>query len=161
MMSIPHTPGVGTPVPATSVPLPNVRPRVTTEPLPTGHVDGAWWPCSRDLAAELPELLDALGSQWGPWERVTYNLTMWEPVARGRLVVDGHRIRAEGFHSQRPETVTVIGDHGRCRLTLLVVPPEAFPASARASLADASQRGDPAEMAMSTQRRELDGGRVR
>ncbi|MBB3663635.1 MULTISPECIES: DUF5994 family protein [Prauserella salsuginis group] len=170
MMSIPHTPTIDTLAP--SAPRRHARLQVKSEQRATGHVDGAWWPCSRDLTAELPELLEDLATTWGPCERVTYSLPMWEPVAR-KLVVDGRRVRVEGFNSQPPETVTVIGGQGRGRLTLLVVPPETAPASARASLAAASQGGntdtvdrllgfvDTADMAASTQRWELDGGLVR
>lgn len=173
MTSIPRTLTIDTPTSlAPSASPGNARLRVKSEQRATGHVDGAWWPCSRDLTAELPQLLEALGTPWGPWERVTYNLTTWEPVAR-KLVVDGERIRVEGFHSQPPETVTVIGGQGRARVTLLVVPPEAAPVSARASLTAASRAGNrdgvdrllgfvgTADMAASTQRWELDGGTVR
>lgn len=173
MTSIPRTPTTDAQTSlAPSAPQRDARLRVKSEQRATGHVDGAWWPCSRDLAAELPELLEALGTPWGPWERVTYNLAAWEPVAR-KVVIDGVRIRVEGFNSQPPETVTVIGGQGRGRLTLLVVPPEAAPVSARASLTAAAQGGntdgvdrllgfvDTADMAASTQRWELDGGMVR
>ncbi|WP_253863303.1 DUF5994 family protein [Prauserella halophila] len=174
----PASPAPASPLPTSSLPAQsrrNARLRVKSESRATGHVDGAWWPCSRDLAAELPELLTALGSQWGPWERVTYNLTMWEPAAR-KLTVGDSRIRLEGFRSQQRETVTVVGGYGHVRLTLLVVPPEAAPASARASLAAASQGGntdgidsllgsgdsaDAEESEESAERWELDGGRVR
>src|SRR5439155_16889727 len=43
-----------------------LRPEAPT----TGHVDGAWWPRSRDLAAELPALLAALAARLGRVHRV-------------------------------------------------------------------------------------------
>ncbi|ASR36642.1 hypothetical protein BAY61_18375 [Prauserella marina] len=92
---------------------------------PTGRVDGVWWPRSRDLAVELPDLLAALQIWHGRIERVTYNLTMWKSDTR-RLTVPGGVVRLEGFRSQATDTVTIAGSDRR-RLTLLVVPPEATP----------------------------------
>ncbi|MFS8102185.1 DUF5994 family protein [Lentzea alba] len=40
-------------------------------------VDGAWWPRSSDLAAELPPLIAALAGRLGRATRVTFNLTAW------------------------------------------------------------------------------------
>jgi hypothetical protein len=76
----------------------------------------------------------------GRIERVGYNLTVWRPAVR-RLAFDGGLIRLEGFRSQHANTVTVAG-LGRQRLTLLVVPPDATPASAHDVLMLASQRGN-------------------
>ena len=89
---------------------------------PAGFVDGAWWPRTADLAAELPDLLAALTGRLGLAERVTYHLTAWDPPGR-RLVVDGRVVRPEGFRSQHPDTLSVIGAGGWRRLTLLTVPP--------------------------------------
>lgn len=109
----------------------SLKPRAHT----TGFVDGAWWPRSRDLPAELPELAAGLGRI----ERVTYNLSTWDVSAPRRVDVDGHQVRLEGFDSQHPHTVNVI-TADRHRLTLMVVPPESTPAFAEQSLAMASQR---------------------
>lgn len=149
----------------------------------TGYVDGAWWPRSRDLSAELPGLLAVLAVRLGRIERVTYNLARWQSAAR-RLVIDGGAIRLEGFRSQHLDTVTVIGDEWH-RMTLLVVPPETNPAAARHVLMAASHRnngdsietllapgfvtsfaeseslGEAAFMHTGTQRWETDGGLVR
>ncbi|UMP07127.1 DUF5994 family protein [Amycolatopsis sp. EV170708-02-1] len=105
----------------------------------TGHVDGAWWPASRDLATELPFLLVVLAVQLERVERVTYNLTAWPPAPL-RLAVESGKVRLEGFHSQHTDTVTVIGTAGRRRLTLLVVPPETEPDLAHRLLMAAAHR---------------------
>ncbi|WP_157984939.1 DUF5994 family protein [Lentzea terrae] len=39
--------------------------------------DGAWWPRSSDLAAELPPLIAALAGRLGRATQVTFNLTAW------------------------------------------------------------------------------------
>ncbi|MFD4196279.1 DUF5994 family protein [Amycolatopsis thermoflava] len=106
----------------------------------TGQVDGAWWPRSRDLSAELPALLAALAIRLGAVERSTYHLDDWDPATR-TLATGGHRVRLEGFRSQRPGTVALVGTRMR-RLTLLVVPPEAPAATAARALHDASEAGN-------------------
>ncbi|MEU3269755.1 DUF5994 family protein [Saccharomonospora sp. NPDC006951] len=116
----------------------SLRLRTKPDGAASGYVDGAWWPRSRDLAAELPELLAVLEARQGRIERVTYNLTAWEPTPR-RLTPDGHPVRLEGFRSQHPDTITVAGQD-RQRLTLLVVPPKATSSAGHRALMTASRR---------------------
>lgn len=145
-----------------------LKPRAPT----TGYVDGAWWPRSRDLPAELPALIEKLALRLDQVERVTYNLTAWPPTRR-RIVIDGRVIRLEGFRSQHADTVTVIGGWDRHRLALLVVPPETETVLAQQILMTAAHADniddietlltrrvaqEPADTA--TQRWELDGGRT-
>jgi hypothetical protein len=105
----------------------------------TGHVDGGWWPRTRDLAAELPTLLTEVAARVGRIDRVTYHLADW-PAPDRRLAFDDHVVRLEGFRSQQPGHLTVIG-WDRDRLTLLVVPPETGSDDAQQALATAA---DPA-----------------
>lgn len=179
MMSGPHT-RIATP-PTTLVTEPpwhTLRLRLKPKAPTTGHVDGAWWPRSKDLSVELPALLAVLTVRLGLITRATYNLAAWNPAAR-RLVVDGHVVRLEGFHSQPADIVTVVGRE-RQRLTLLVVPPDTAPVNAHHTMMTASQRGNadsiealftaaptiPAAVIVrnatdgSMQRWEADGGRV-
>ncbi|MGW7538275.1 DUF5994 family protein [Amycolatopsis sp. NPDC054798] len=116
-------------------------PRLRSKPAgrATGHVDGAWWPYTRDLATELPALLGLLALRLDRIERVAYCLADWPPARRG-VTVDGAVVRLEGFRSQHPGTVTVIGAWGRLRVTLLVVPPDTEPADARHILTTAAHR---------------------
>lgn len=107
----------------------------------TGHVDGAWWPHSRDLLAEAPELLAVLAVRLGRIERLTYNLGQWHPPD-GKLIVEGAPVRLDGFHAQPADTVAVVGSGGRHRLILLVVPPERAERSAHDALMTASHRGN-------------------
>jgi hypothetical protein len=125
----------------------------------------------------LPALLAVLAIRPGAIERVTYNLTAWNPTER-RLPFGDHPVRLEGFRAQDPSTVTVIGE-ARQRLTLLVVPPETAPAAAEHALMTASKPenvetveallapgdtasdiGTVARTDAATQRWEVDGGRV-
>lgn len=43
-----------------------------------GQVDGAWWPQSRDLAAELPELFPALQRRFGLVEWLRLSWVDWD-----------------------------------------------------------------------------------
>lgn len=105
----------------------------------SGHVDGGWWPRSRDLAAELPDLLSELASRLGRIERVSYNLSVWGAVSR-KLVVGKSVVRLAGFRSQHPDTIDVIS--GRRLITILVVPPEASTELAERALAAAADPGN-------------------
>jgi hypothetical protein len=133
--------------PNTTLPAPpptEARLRLKPEAPATGHVDGAWWPRSRDLSAELPALLTAVTTRLGRIDRVTYHLGEW-PSSRRRLSFDDHVVRLEGFRSQHADTLTVIG-WDRHRLTLLVVPPETGPDVAQHTLATAVDRDDTAPL---------------
>jgi hypothetical protein len=105
----------------------------------TGQVDGAWWPRSRDLAAELPDLIAGLADRIGSVERLSYNLTAWTAPPR-KVTVNGSLVRLGGFRSQHPDTLDVLG--AKQRLTLLVVPPAASPKAAQRVLQQAGRAGD-------------------
>lgn len=105
----------------------------------TGFVDGAWWPGSRDLAAELPALAAAVTSRLGPVEAVSYNIDAWDTTPR-RVAVGGGVVRMAGYHTQARDTVDVRG--ARHLLTLLVVPPDTDPRTAAAALAAAGRAGN-------------------
>jgi hypothetical protein len=132
--------GVDSPPRTTVLAPPRQALRLTLKPKApvTGYVDGAWWPRSRDLAAELPPLLAVLATRLGPVHRVSYNITAWEAAPR-RLEVGGRQVRLGGFHVQDAHAVDVIGPSGS-RLTLLVVPPHTDQATAHHIMMAASRR---------------------
>jgi len=86
--------------------------------------DGAWWPRSRDLGAELPELIAALAGLGVRMERFTYPVDAWEHEIQRKVTVGGRNVRTGGFRSMDPQLVSLTVDGDR-RLDLLVVPPEA------------------------------------
>jgi hypothetical protein len=86
----------------------------------TGHVDGAWWPRSRELTDELVALTDVLAIRLGPVVRVAFAAAAWNPVAE----VDDRGVRLAPLRPQEKNIVRVSGSDGR-QITLLVVPPEA------------------------------------
>jgi hypothetical protein len=85
--------------------------------------DGAWFPRTRDLTAEVPELIAELDRRGVRIERFTYALDAWSPAPR-KVVVQGRTVRTGGFRSMDPGIVCLTWDGGSKRADLLVVPPE-------------------------------------
>lgn len=138
MMSAPH-PSIAPPaVTANEQPRCPLRLRLRPKALSTGYVDGAWWPRSRDLAAELPALLAVLAVRLGEIPRVSYNLIEWDTAPR-QIAADGLRVRLSGFWSRPAHTVDVIAGDRR-RLTLLLVPPDTEPSTAHHAMMCAAER---------------------
>ncbi|GGT69382.1 DUF5994 family protein [Streptomyces lateritius] len=93
-----------------------------------GQLDGAWWPSSRDLAAELPALVDALEGHWGRITRVAVNPDRW-PVVPRKVTATGHTVHVGWFTEQDPDKIILLA-YTTGRWDLLVIPPETEPASA-------------------------------
>jgi hypothetical protein len=98
----------------------------------TGAVDGAWWPSSRDLVAEVPALVMAFPTTAGRVQRVGFGRPLWDAVPhRTRGWVDGHRIGLDGFAAFAADVVWVATSiTGNAPLFLLVVPPDTAPHAA-------------------------------
>jgi hypothetical protein len=102
----------------------------------SGYVDGAWWPHSEDLKAELPDLLSVLSVRLGPIGRVIYNVNEWaKPPAK--LATGGRTVRLDGYRLQPVNTVEVLGLN-RDKIVLLVVSPDADPEQAHAIMMTAA-----------------------
>ena len=104
--------------------------------------DGAWFPRSRDLAAELPELIAELERRDVRVERFTYALDAWLPVPR-KIAVNGRIVRTGGFRSMNPLVVCLTWDAGARRADLLVVPPETDVLTGARALRLCTRRGLP------------------
>jgi hypothetical protein len=85
------------------------------------HLDGAWWPRSTDLAAELPALLTALSTRLGPIALIGYRRGAWD-AAPDHLDLAGREVHLQGFVSADPPTLVVVDDRGQ-RVVMRVVPP--------------------------------------
>jgi hypothetical protein len=112
-----------------------------------GALDGAWWPHSRNLAAELPTLVAGLDA-WldapvpghgAHLSRVSINLTVWDAVP-AHIDNTGRRIRLSWFGTVDANTLSATCSDGS-HLDLLVIPPAAGAEAARAAAATAT---DPA-----------------
>lgn len=99
---------------------PHIRLTLKLDSRPTGVVDGAWWPHSRVLIDELPELMACLDDRIGPVSRVAYSLVTW-PAAPRRAIVGGRIVRLGGFRSISGDVIDLFGPRGR--VCLLVIPP--------------------------------------
>jgi Family of unknown function (DUF5994) len=121
---------------------PEHTPRLRLKPKApqSGYVDGAWWPHSGDLAAELPDLLAVLSVRLGRIDRVLYKLNEWAK-ASPKLVTGGRAVRLDGYRRQPTHTVEVLGLN-RNKIVLLVVPPNADPDEAHATLMAAAAPSD-------------------
>ncbi|MET9409690.1 DUF5994 family protein [Streptomyces sp. NPDC002935] len=107
---------------ATSSPPP---PRLLLAPPGTAPalIDGAWWPRSRDLTAELPALTTVLDPLWGRITHVTVNPTFW-PVIPRRVPVQGHVVKVGWFKAEQDPHSLLLLSFTAGRWDLLVIPPE-------------------------------------
>ena len=122
---------------------PENTPRLRLKPkaATTGHVDGAWWPRTDDLAIELPDLLAVLSVRLGAVDRVLFNLAEWATVPR-RLTTGGRAVRLDGYRRQPASTLQVLGANGGDRILLLVVPPHSEPDAAHEAMMTAAAPGN-------------------
>jgi len=118
------------------------RPRLRLKPKApqTGQVDGAWWPWSGTLSAELPGLLSVLSVRLGGIQRVRYNLGEWA-TAPAKLFTNGRTVRLDGYERQPVNTLEVLGAD-RSRIVLLVVPPRTNPDQAHETMMSAAAPDD-------------------
>ncbi|MET8012705.1 DUF5994 family protein [Streptomyces sp. NPDC005271] len=108
--------------------------RLATTHTREGILDGAWWPRSRDLRAELPALVTALTEHLGPVMRVGLDFDAWEELPT-RLIIDDRIVHIDSFPVGDDTVLITRGD--RDYFSLLVVPPHATPDAARAAMARA------------------------
>ncbi|MFD9339141.1 DUF5994 family protein [Streptomyces sp. NPDC060028] len=104
-----------------------------------GQLDGAWWPYSRDLEAELPALAAALEEPWGRITRVSVNPGRW-PVIPHTVPVHGRTVHVGWFNEQDPDKLILLS-YAVGRWDVLVVPPETGPAAAARLMAAAAIPG--------------------
>jgi hypothetical protein len=111
------------------------------------RIDGAWWPYSRDLTAELPALVDVLDERWERVTRITVNPTHW-PVVPHKVQVHGHVVKVGWFKQEQDEHELMLLGHRVGRWDLLVIPPRTPPATAAWLMAAAA---DPLRTATGSQ----------
>ncbi|GAA3395532.1 DUF5994 family protein [Streptomyces roseoviridis] len=116
-----------------------VRPGTAVLRLRTTHsregvLDGAWWPRSRHVAAELPALIEALTAHIGPVTRIGLDTDAWEEVPT-RLVVGDRVVRLDSYPVGDDTVLITRGDQDH--FALLVVPPHTPTDLAREAMARA------------------------
>ncbi|MFF3069454.1 DUF5994 family protein [Kitasatospora sp. NPDC057904] len=112
--------------------------RLETTQSREGVLDGAWWPRSRDVGAELPGLVRALTEHLGPVASVGLDVDAWDDVP-ARLVVDGRSVHIDRYPVGDDTVIVTRGD--RDHFSLLVVPPQASRETALAAMARAVAAG--------------------
>ncbi|WP_406277093.1 DUF5994 family protein [Streptomyces sp. NBC_00191] len=100
-------------------------------------IDGAWWPRSRDLTAELPALTAVLDPLWGRITRVTVNPTFW-PIIPRMVPVPGHVVHVGWFKAEQDPHKLLLLSYTSGRWDLLVIPPETSPTTAARLMATAT-----------------------
>ncbi len=104
------------------------------------HLDGAWWPRSMHLVAELPGLLTSVSERLGQVAIVGYRRNGWDetpPLAE----IAGNTVELLGFTSDEPASVILIGEDGR-HITLHVIRPDTNEQVARQALREAGEIAD-------------------
>ncbi|NEE02385.1 hypothetical protein G1H10_19610 [Phytoactinopolyspora halotolerans] len=97
-------------------------------------LDGAWWPRSRDLAAELPELIATLSQRGFTVARVAYHRDSWDSVS-GKLPIAGRVVRLGWFRTIDAHLLSLTELRSADRLDLLVIPPTSDPLLAEQAFA--------------------------
>ncbi|MGW0630908.1 DUF5994 family protein [Streptomyces sp. NPDC002758] len=104
-----------------------------------GVLDGAWWPRSRDIAAELPTLIAALTEYLGPVTRVGLDAAAWAELPT-RLIIDDRVVHIDSFPVGDDTVLITRGEQDY--FSLLVIPPHAPPDAARTAMAEAVRAGN-------------------
>ncbi|MFI8188621.1 DUF5994 family protein [Streptomyces sp. NPDC085946] len=113
--------------------------RLSTTPDRRGVLDGAWWPRSRDATVELPGLVGALTERLGPVTRIGLDAAAWEELPT-RMTIDGRVVHIDSFPVGDDTALVTRGDQDL--FSLLVIPPDASPETARAATAEALRTGN-------------------
>ncbi|MFJ8390539.1 DUF5994 family protein [Streptomyces sp. NPDC094438] len=108
--------------------------RLETTRTREGVLDGAWWPRSRDIEAELPALISALVEHLGPITRVGLDATAWNQLPT-RLVIDDRVVHLDSFPVGDDTVLITRGENDH--FALLVVPPDTTADAARTAMARA------------------------
>ncbi|WP_214104044.1 DUF5994 family protein [Acrocarpospora catenulata] len=96
-------------------------------------VDGAWWPYSRDAAAELPGLIAAVDQRLaGTTLRIGLRQDEWDHIPH-RIPARGRQVRIGWFSHAEPHVLTM-SLAGAEPIALLVIPPGTTTGPAEAGL---------------------------
>ncbi|MCX5196087.1 DUF5994 family protein [Streptomyces sp. NBC_00249] len=123
-----------------------------------GLLDGAWWPRTRDIAAELPALISVLAGHLGPITRVGVDASAWNDLPP-RLVIDDRVVHLDSDPVGDDTVLITRGDSDH--FALLVVPPDTTADAAREAMARAVRADNitqAAQILVATTHEPEDGG---
>jgi hypothetical protein len=106
-----------------------------------GAIDGAWWPKSLDLSAELPDLVAVFGSWIGEVHRVVYDPSAWMH-APARVIRRHEMVSLNPYRLVFRETIYLMGTHSRDAV-LFVLPPASSDEDAGRMLGEVSSSAQP------------------
>lgn len=109
----------------------------------TGNVDGAWWPWTDNLTAELHDLIAALTPRLGNVRQIGFDWNRISRAQRGIDLYDGVRMHAPDA-DQPPGTMRLAVSHGPPTI-LRVIPFDTPPEPAAMRMWQASGRLPPLE----------------
>jgi hypothetical protein len=101
-----------------------------------GPLDGAWWPRSTNLEAELAELVDHFPAKSGRIVHAVFSVPDWRPAHR-RIKVKRGIIKVGSFPRDDSHRI-MLSLSSREILQLMVVPPHSSPSLALAVMARAT-----------------------
>jgi hypothetical protein len=130
-----------------TLPLP-VRPRTGRELRlsltpggPRSRLNGAWWPHSRDLSAELPHLIAELDGVWGRITRAAVHGPTWAGLCHD-VPTGAHDVRVNWYDAAQDRNAISLFSYRIGHWELLVVPPGNAPWRADQLMAAASRPGN-------------------
>ena len=101
-----------------------------------GPLDGAWWPRSRDLEAELADLVDHFPAEAGYISRAIFSRPDWKTSPRKVMVGRGY-LKTGSFPSDDTHVLLLKLSSGE-QLKVFVVPPDTAADAARDLMATAT-----------------------
>lgn len=120
--------------------LPSLRLALTPDG-PRSRLSGAWWPHSRDICEQLPELIAELDGIWGRITRVAVQDTAWTELSHS-VPAGSHDVRVNWYdHCHDPHAITLFS-YRIGEWELLVVPPETAPWRAKQLMTAAAHPGN-------------------
>lgn len=110
----------------------------------SGQVDGAWWPWTANLTAELHDLISVLTPRLGATVRIGFG---WNAVSLAQRRIDGDDgIRLHGPGAAQPHDVMHMVGAGGTHLALLVIPADTPPDQANKRMRWASRTETPNQL---------------
>lgn len=105
-----------------------------------GHLDGGWWPQSRDLATELADLVDNFPPEAGHIVRALVSPPDWDKTLH-TVLVRGRTLKVGSFPADDTHLIK-LRTSDRTLLYVLVVPPGLPPDQGEEALRAASADGN-------------------
>ncbi|MDN5854765.1 MAG: DUF5994 family protein [Actinomycetia bacterium] len=118
-----------------------LRLRMTDHP-GGNQLDGGWWPQSRDLTVELPDLADHFPAKFGQIVRVLYSPPDWTPPIPRRVPVGRSYVKADSYPRDGAHLMQLDLSNGRV-VRVLVVPPHYSDGEGGEALLAATTHGYP------------------